>query len=318
VDWILFDKTGTLTKGEFRVIEVLGFGKDEKEIIQIAASLEAKSEHVIGKSIISKLHEEGQKLLEVKNFRAIAGQGVTGEVVGSKASVGTAKLMQDNGVAIKPEQISRISSLEQSGATVIYVGSDSALIGAIALADTIKPESRQVISELKSLGKQVAMITGDNEAVAKYVADELEIDKVFSRVLPEDKVNKVRELQKGGFKVMMVGDGVNDAPALTQSEVGVAIGAGTDVAVASSEIVLVKSNPMDIVKLIKLSQATMSKMKQNLVWAVGYNALAIPVAAGVFFSWGFILRPEWGAIAMTLSSIIVVINALLLKRVKLG
>ena len=317
IDWILFDKTGTLTKGEFGVIEILGFGKDEKQVIQIAGSLEAKSEHVIGKAIVVKARALQQKLLEVKNFRAVSGHGITGEISSGQIAVGTAKLIQDNNIEIDQEHVSRVSSLENNGATVVYVASANRLIGAIALADTIKAESKQVISELKSLGKHVAMITGDHVAVAKSVAKDLGIEKYFARVMPEDKVSKVRELQQGGAKVMMVGDGVNDAPALTQSEVGVAIGAGTDVAAASSEIVLVKSNPMDIVKLIKLSEATMSKMKQNLVWAVGYNALAIPVAAGVFFSWGLILRPEWGAIAMTLSSIIVVINALMLRRVKL-
>jgi len=318
VDWILFDKTGTLTKGEFRVIEVLGFGKDEKEVLQIAGSLEAKSEHPIAMSIVQKAQSESRKILLVKDFRAIAGQGVVGAVEGSRVAVGTAKLMQDNQIEVNQEQMRRIASLEQNGATVVYVASNTALIGAIALADTIKPESKQAVALLRAMGKQVAMITGDHDAIAKSVSETLGIDKYFSRVLPEDKVRKVRELQKNGQKVMMVGDGVNDAPALTQAEVGVAIGAGTDVAAASSEIVLVKSNPLDIVKLIKLSQATMRKMHQNLFWAVGYNALAIPIASGVFFSWGIVLRPEWGAIAMTVSSVIVVVNALMIRRIKLS
>jgi len=307
-----------LTKGEFRVIEVLGFGKDEKEVLQIAGSLEAKSEHPIAMSIVQKAQSESRKILLVKDFRAIAGQGVVGAVEGSRVAVGTAKLMQDNQIEVNQEQMRRIASLEQNGATVVYVASNTALIGAIALADTIKPESKQAVALLRAMGKQVAMITGDHDAIAKSVSETLGIDKYFSRVLPEDKVRKVRELQKNGQKVMMVGDGVNDAPALTQAEVGVAIGAGTDVAAASSEIVLVKSNPLDIVKLIKLSQATMRKMHQNLFWAVGYNALAIPIASGVFFSWGIVLRPEWGAIAMTVSSVIVVVNALMIRRIKLS
>jgi P-type E1-E2 ATPase len=289
--------------------------------LQIAASLEAKSEHTIAKSIVSKAKSESLKLLVVQEFKAIAGHGVMGSLElrgkSSEIVVGTVKLMQDNKIELNSEYVQKVANLEEQGATVVYVAIDGSLSGIIALADVVKDESKSAIKELKELGKQVAMVTGDNEAVAKYVADELGIDKVFSRVLPEDKVNKVRELQEGGSKVMMVGDGVNDAPALTQAEVGVAIGAGTDVAAASSEIILVKNNPLDIVKLIKLSKATMSKMKQNLVWAVGYNALAIPVAAGVFFSWGLILRPEWGAIAMTASSVIVVINALMLKRISL-
>jgi P-type Cu2+ transporter len=318
VDWILFDKTGTLTQGEFGVIEVVGFSVDEEDVIRTAASLEVKSEHVIAQSIVAQSGSERQKLLDVEEFKAIAGHGVTGRVNSEDVVVGTVKLMQDNGIELKQEQVQRISSLEQSGNTVVYVAASGKLVGVIALSDSIKPESKQAIEELKSLGKQVAMITGDHEVVAKSVSEYLGIDKYFAKVLPEDKVNKVKELQKGGQRVMMVGDGVNDAPALTQAEVGVAIGAGTDVAVASSEIVLVKSNPLDIVKLVKLSQATMRKMKQNLVWATGYNLVAIPVAAGVLASWGFFLRPEWGAIAMTASSIIVVINALLLKRVSLS
>jgi len=313
-DWILFDKTGTLTRGEFGVTRVVGFGEDEKNVILTAASLESRSEHVIARAIIAAAKTEYRALLTVTDFRAIAGQGIVGKVGLRRVMVGTVKLMQDNGIQILPEQMRRISSLEEEGNTVIYVGAGRMLIGVIALADSIKPESKQAIVELKALGKQVAMITGDHGAVAQSVAEQLGIDKYFAKVLPEDKVNKVQELQKGGQKVMMVGDGVNDAPALTQAEVGVAIGAGTDVAIASSELVLVNSNPLDIVRLIRLSRATMRKMKQNLVWAVGYNALAIPVAAGVFFSWGFVLRPEWGAIAMTLSSIIVVINAFLLRR----
>jgi len=315
IDWILFDKTGTLTNGEFGVIEVVGFNADEHDVIKMAASLESKSEHVIAKSIVAKAKSERQNLLPVNNFKAIAGHGVIGTVDSKEVIVGTVKLMQDNGIELQSEYVKRISSLEQRGNTVVYVAQDKKLIGVVALADAIKPESKQAIAELKLLGKQVAMITGDQDVVAKSVAEALGIDKYFSRVLPEDKVNKVKELQKGGFKVMMVGDGVNDAPALTQSEVGVAIGAGTDVAVASSEIVLVKNNPLDIVKLVILSKATMRKMKQNLGWALGYNIVAIPLAAGVLGSWGIFLRPEWGAIAMTLSSVIVVINALMLRRI---
>jgi len=322
VDWILFDKTGTLTKGEFGIREAQSFGSmQEDEILQIAASLEFKSEHMIAQSITREAKDKNLELLEVQDFKSISGQGVIGSLgLRGKVSeiiVGNMKLMQDNGIELNSEHVQKVADLEKQGSTVVYVAIDSELVGVIILADVVKDESKFAIEELKKLGKKVAMVTGDNEAVAKYVANELGIDKVFSRVLPEDKVNKVRELQEGGYKVMMVGDGVNDAPAITQSEVGVAIGAGTDVAAASSEIILVKNNPLDIVKLIKLSTATMAKMKQNLIWAVGYNVLAIPMAAGVFFSWGLILRPEWGAIAMTLSSIIVVINALMLRRVKL-
>ncbi|MDZ4221391.1 MAG: HAD-IC family P-type ATPase, partial [Patescibacteria group bacterium] len=267
--------------------------------------------------------EQGLALLKVKGFKAIAGQGVCARVqdaAGEAAEVvvGTTKLLQDYGIELGREHVQTVSALERKGATVGYVPSRKTCIGVIALSDAVKDESTQAVAELEAMGMAVAMITGDNEAVAKHVAHELGIQKYFSRVLPEDKVKKVQVLQSGGKKVMMVGDGINDAPALTQADVGVAIGAGTDVAAASSEIILVKSNPLDIVTLIKLSRAAGSKMKQNLAWALGYNIVAIPLAAGALGSWGIFLRPEWGAIAMTLSSVIVVINALLLKRLPLA
>ncbi len=317
VDWVLFDKTGTLTQGAFGVSEVITFVEGTKDIIQLAASLEAKSEHVIAHAIVEKAEQDKQSLIPVKKFKAIPGHGVVGVIGSGTLMVGTIKLMEDNTVVIDNQYREKIASLEQEGNTVVYVSENNTLRGVIALSDTIKEESKQAIAELKTLGKQVAMITGDHDAVAQQVAQTLGIDTYFAQVLPEDKVNKVQELQKDGTRVMMVGDGINDAPALTQADVGVAIGAGTDVAVASSEIVLVKNNPLDIVKLVKLSRATMSKMKQNLVWATGYNVIAIPIAAGMLAHWNFFLRPEWGAIAMTLSSIVVVVNALLLKKISL-
>jgi len=321
IDWVLFDKTGTLTQGAFGVSDVLLFG-DENNALQLAASVESRSEHMIAQSIVAYAKDQNLSLREVQDFKAIPGHGVFGRVhVGdgsiAEVVVGTTQLLQDYGIVLERKHLEQVASLEEKGATVIYVASRKKIAAVIALADMVKPESRDAITSLHGLGVHVAMITGDNEAVARSVARELGIEKYFSRVLPEDKVNKVKALQSGGQKVMMVGDGVNDAPALTQADVGVAIGAGTDVAVASADIVLVKSNPSDIVKLINLSHATGVKMKQNLVWATGYNAIAIPVAAGALAHWNFFLRPEWGAIAMTLSSVIVVVNALLLRRVKL-
>lgn len=323
IGWVLFDKTGTLTHGTFGVSDIVVFGGEKDALLQYAASVESHSEHTIGRSIAEHAKEQGMALLKVKGFKAIAGQGVFARVQDANGEaaevvVGTVKLLQDYGIELGREHVHIVSELEHKGATVVYVASRKKLIGVIALSDTVKDESKQAVRDLEAMGMRVAMITGDNEAVAKHVARELGIQKYFSRVLPEDKVKKVQELQSGGKKVMMVGDGVNDAPALTQSDVGVAIGAGTDVAAASSEIILVKSNPLDVVSLIKLSRATSTKMKQNLVWALGYNIVAIPLAAGALGSWGIFLRPEWGAIAMTLSSVIVVINALLLKRLPLG
>jgi len=322
VEWILFDKTGTLTSGEFGVAEALAFDGDEKMLLAQAAALESRSEHTIARSIVDHALLQNLKLEAIMDFKAIAGGGVVGKVhTGdggvAELAVGTAGLMQKQDIRLEPKQVEAVALREKRGETVIYVGRNGTLAGILALSDTAKDESKQAIQELKKLGKQIAMITGDNEQVAQSIARELGIDTVFARVLPEDKVNKVKELQYHGAKVMMVGDGVNDAPALTQADVGVAIGAGTDVAAASAEIILVKNNPLDVVKLVTLSGATMVKMKQNLAWATGYNVIAIPVAAGALAHWHFFLRPEWGAIAMTFSSVIVVINALLLRRARL-
>lgn len=326
VNWVMFDKTGTLTKGEFGVSDIVTFDKqDEKELLRIAASLEQHSEHVIGKAIVSGAKEKNIALEKTTSFKNVAGKGITGNFHIQDQTygvvIGTKTLLKEKNIEINEKQRTTVDELEGKGMTVVLVAVDGKLAGLIALSDIIKQESKQAIHALKRLGVKVAMLTGDNKATAHYVAKEIGIDKVFAEVLPEDKVKAVQELQEKsgeGAVVMMVGDGINDAPALTQADVGVAIGAGTDVAIESAEIVLVKNNPLDIVKLINLSHHTMRKMKQNLAWATGYNLVAIPAAAGIFATWGIILRPEWGAIAMTLSSVIVVINALLLKRVKLS
>ncbi len=224
--------------------------------------------------------------------------------------------MTEKGFA-KGEPPAEVNRLSEQGKTVIFVADGKKLHGAIALADMIRDESREAVNALKAAGVQVAMLTGDNRRVAEYVAKELQLDTFFAEVLPGDKSAKIKELQDKGLNVAMVGDGINDAPALVQANVGIAIGAGTDVAVESAKVVLVKNDPRDIARLIALSRATMSKMKQNLVWATGYNAIAIPMAAGVLQPLGIILRPEWGALVMALSSIIVVANALLLRKAKL-
>jgi Cu2+-exporting ATPase len=212
----------------------------------------------------------------------------------------------------------RLAELERQGKTVVYAAADGRLVGAIGLADLIREESREAVHALREMGLQVAMLTGDSQAVADWAAGELDLDIVFAEVRPEQKSEKIKELQGQGKVVAMVGDGINDAPALVRADVGIAIGAGTDVAIESADVVLVKNDPRDVVGLIRLSRATMSKMRQNLIWATGYNVVAIPAAAGVLQPWGIILRPEWGALIMSASTIIVALNALLLRRTRLG
>lgn len=317
VNYVLFDKTGTLTKGDFGVSEVVSLSKtSETEILQRAASIDQNSEHVIAKSIVQAAKNKKQKLVKVTDFKYITGKGVTGKIENGDIYVGNQALMLEMKLDTKLAD-EKATTFSSQGKTVIYVGSSTEVAGLITLSDVIKEESYNAVETLQRLGLKVAMLTGDNHETAEYVAKELKLDTFFAEVLPEDKIAKVKELQKGNQVVMMVGDGVNDAPALTQADVGIAIGAGTDVAVASSEIVLVKSNPLDIVKLIQLGKKTRQKMVQNLIWATGYNIIAIPLAAGVLVPIGIILRPEWGALAMSASSIIVVANALLLRKTSL-
>jgi P-type Cu2+ transporter len=299
VDWVVFDKTGTLTKGDFGVVSVTG------NVLGIAGSLEQHSSHVIGEAIVKYAKEKGIKLAEVKSFKNIAGQGILGRISQKEYRVGNAALVGK-------------TETESEAKTVVYVAEGQKVLGKILLADQVKPESLGAINSLHRLGVKVAMITGDNEAVAQAVAKELDIDTYFAKVLPEEKYKYVDKLQQEGERVTMFGDGVNDAPALTQADVGVAVGAGTDVAVEAGDVVLTRSNPQDIVSLIMLGKRTYHKMVENLVWALGYNVVAIPAAAGVFMPWGLRLRPEMGAIAMSLSSVIVVVNAFRLKRANLG
>ena len=306
--YVIFDKTGTLTKGVFEVTDIVGNNK----VLAYAAAIEAHSEHIIGKGITTRAKKEKISVSSVKNFKAVPGKGAEGLVDGMKVYVGNYALMQqikikENGMKNKAEE------LASQGKTVVYVADKSQVIGLIALSDVIREESKEAIKLLQELGIKTAMLTGDNKHVASYVSKELGLDTFFAEVLPEDKVKKVKELQKEG-KVAMVGDGVNDAPALTQADIGIAIGAGTDVAVESADVVLVKNNPIEVAQLIRLSKETKKKMKQNLWWAAGYNIIAIPVAAGVLYPYGIMLRPEWGALLMAGSSIIVVVNALLLRR----
>jgi len=305
---ILFDKTGTLTKGEFGVTDIVSFdkGMDKAELLKYAASVEARSEHPIAKGIVSS----SKKTFAVKDFRATAGKGTEGRVNGKEVKVVSPGYLKENNIKADDE---RTRKLTAQGKTVVFVMIDGKLRGAIALADIIRPESKEAIKRLKEMGIKCMMITGDNKEVAKWVADEIGLDEYFAEVLPDKKVEKVKEVQARGMIVAMTGDGVNDAPALAQADVGIAIGAGTEVTVATADIILVRSNPLDAVSIVGLSRATYRKMLQNLGWATGYNVLAIPLAAGALYSFGIVLSPAVGAALMSLSTIIVAINARFLK-----
>jgi len=279
------------------------------EILGLAASVELYSEHPIAKGIASSVEEKK----DVKNFRAIPGKGAEGLVDGKKVMVVSPGYLRENKINISDD---RVGTLSSQGKTVVFVLLEGELVGAVALADVIRKESGRAISLLKEMGIKVIMLTGDNEKVAAWVSGELGLDEYFAEVLPHEKAEKVREVQKRGLVVAMTGDGVNDAPALATADVGIAIGAGTDVAVETADIVLVKSSPLDAVAIIGLAKATYRKMVQNLLWATGYNAVAIPLAAGVLFSRGILLSPAVGALLMSLSTVIVAVNSRFLKVVK--
>src|SRR3989344_1515155 len=313
INYVVFDKTGTLTKGEFGVekIVVSDPKNSEKNLLEFASAVYVHSEHSIAQGIVIEAKKQGLQIPKVSDFKSFPGKGASGKVNGKKIIAGNKTLMDELG--FKNSDL----NLENTG-TAVYVGIDGKIIGGIVLQDQIREESKRTIKRLHEMGIKTAILTGDTNDVAQKVGEELNIDTVFAQVLPKDKVNKVKELQDKGNIVAMVGDGVNDAPSLTQAHVGIAIGAGTDVAVESAEIVLMKNDPMDVVKAISLSRKTNSKMVQNLAWATGYNVFAIPMASGILYpSFGILLRPEWAALLMSASSIIVVLNALLLRRTKL-
>ncbi len=313
---IVFDKTGTLTEGQFSVMEVVPLSSiDSEELLTIAASLESQSEHPIAQGVVRGAKERGLELRPVSDFRAIPGRGAVGRVGGREVAVVSPGYLREKGVL--PED-DRTAALVEKGHTVVYVLVDDSPVGALALADVIRPESREAIAKLRSMGVRTMMLTGDNRYVAKWVADELGLDEYFAEVLPHEKSEKIREIQSRGLTVAMVGDGVNDAPALAQADIGIAIGAGTDVAVETADIVLVRDDPRDAVAILGLARATYRKMVQNLVWATGYNAAAIPLAAGVLYSAGILLSPAIGAVLMSLSTVIVAINARLLRVEKEG
>ncbi len=316
---IIFDKTGTLTRGQPEVTDIVTNGQmTNDKLLELVASVEQSSEHPLAQAIVNKAKAQNLALVEAKDFDSIPGHGAKATVNGKTVLVGNRKLMDDNRIAFDGLAQSA-DSLEGTGRTVIYAAVDNKMGGLIAIADAPRDTSKATVAKLKVLGIQVAMLTGDNRATAERIAQELGIETVFAEVLPRQKADKVKELQAQGKRVAMVGDGVNDAPALAQADVGIAIGAGTDVAMEAADVVLMKSDPFDVVKAIQLSKATVGKMTQNLWWAAGYNTIAFPIAAGVFFpAFGLMLRPEIGAIAMSGSSLIVAVNALLLKYTRLN
>ena len=317
-NYVIFDKTGTLTNGEFGVTNIAVFGEIKKEnATGIAASLEKNSSHIIGQSIVKYAKNQKIKISEIDDFQNIAGKGVRASISGKKYFAGNKVLMKDIGVSFEDKILEIEKKFLDKGETVVFIADENYILGIISLSDEIKKESYKTIEGLHNLGIKVAMLTGDNRKVASKVALGLNIDTYFAEVLPEDKYKRIKELQDKGNIVLMVGDGVNDAPALTQADVGIAIGAGVDVAVEAGDVVLVGNNTQDIIRLLILSKKVYRKMIQNLFWALGYNIAAIPAAAGAFAFFGFFLRPELGALLMSLSTVIVVINALTLKKINL-
>lgn len=307
IDAIVFDKTGTLTKGEFGVSDVVSLDEnmEKEEILKYAASIESNSEHPIAKGII----DSSESAYPVENFSAIAGKGAQGIVNNKDVKVVSPGYLKEEGISYPEEKVKDIAI---QGKTVVFVVIEGNAVGAIALEDVLRPESKETIGRLKEMGIKCIMLTGDHKHVAKRVAGQIGLDEYFAGVLPGEKASRIKEVQERGLTVAMVGDGINDAPALAQADIGIAIGAGTDVAVETADIVLVKSNPLDVLAIIELSRATYSKMIQNLFWATGYNALAIPLAAGVLYQQGILLSPAAGAVLMSLSTIIVAVNARLL------
>ena len=313
---IIFDKTGTLTEGKPRVTDVLvAEGVAENELLRLAGAAEARSGHPLAQAVLDELERRGLSNDQtVEDFENIAGYGVRASVDGRQILVGAARLLERFSVPLG-SLAETADRLINEGKTIIVVAIDGRAAGVIAAADIVRPNAARAIADLKAMGIEPVMMTGDTKRTAEAVAKQVGIDRVFAEVLPEDKAAGVKQLQAEGKFTAMVGDGVNDAPALAQADLGIAIGAGTDVAVETGDIVLMKSDPADVLAAIRLSKATVRKMKQNLFWAAIYNVIAIPIAAGVLYPWlGIMLRPEFGALAMSASSITVVSNALLLRR----
>ena len=311
---IVFDKTGTLTVGEFGVSDIVSF-ISENELLKLTASIELNSEHVIAKAIVNYVRDKGIKVTKADEFKALPGKGAYGKVGKKTVYVGSVNLLDELKIEVNNQ---KIKELQEQGKTVVFTVVDGKLSGAIALADSIRRESYEAVKKLKEKGLKVYMLTGDSQEVASWVAKELGVDKHFARVLPEKKAEAIKLLKKEGYRVAMVGDGVNDAPALVTADVGIAIGAGTDVAIESADIILVKNDPEDVVKAIEISRKTYSKMVQNLWWAAGYNIITIPIAAGILSSFGVTLPAAVGALIMSLSTVIVALNTQTLRKYEPG
>jgi Cu2+-exporting ATPase len=319
LDVVIFDKTGTLTRGEQGLAGVATAegGLSEEQVLAQASAVEGDSEHMIARAMVASARQRNIRVLPMSDFQALPGRGVQATVNGRILQVGGPRLLEQQGVRM-PEQLAHQTKVwGERGQTVVYLVEGRHVLAAFALADVIRPESREAVALLKQQGVRVAMLTGDSQEVARWVASELGIDEYFAQVLPEQKSEKVKEFQRRGAQVAMVGDGVNDAPALAQADVGIAIGAGTDVARASAGIVLVKNDPRDVARIIELSKASYRKMVQNLAWAVGYNVIALPLAAGVLAPLNVVLPPAIGALLMSLSTVVVALNAQTLRGLQL-
>jgi Cu2+-exporting ATPase len=318
VDVVIFDKTGTLTEGQFGVVALATTpGWDEERALALALAVEGDSEHSIARGIRREAEKRGLSPVEVSDFQALKGRGIRANFEGQPVYVGGPRLLEMLYLTLPDALADFGAEAGRKGQTVVYLVAGEAPVAAFALADVVRAESRRAVQALQEMGIQVGMLTGDSQAVANAVAEDLGITTVFAEVLPEDKDKKVIELQGQGQRVAMVGDGVNDAPALTRADVGIAIGSGTDVAIESAGIILVQNNPLDVVKIFRLSRATYNKMIQNLIWASGYNIIALPLAAGVLAPWGVNLSPAAGAVLMSLSTVIVAVNAQLLRGAQL-
>jgi Cu2+-exporting ATPase len=317
LDTVVLDKTGTLTRGEPQVVAVVTTdGTDEGELLRLVAAVERESEHPLAEAIVKAAEERKLVPPRADRFEAVPGHGALATVEGRRVAVGNARLLERERVSLDG-LAERASSLAGEGRTVVHVALDGAAAGLIAIADAPRETAVAAVGALKELGLKPVMLTGDNQATAARIAAEVGIDEVLAEVLPGEKAAKVAELQRQGRRVAMVGDGVNDAPALAQADVGIAIGAGTDVAIETADVVLMRSDPLDIATTVSISRGTVHKMRQNLGWAIGYNSLALPIAAGVFEPFGLTLRPEIAAISMSGSSVLVAVNALALKRLQL-
>ncbi|MFH1012379.1 MAG: heavy metal translocating P-type ATPase [Candidatus Peregrinibacteria bacterium] len=319
INAMVFDKTGTLTRGKPEVTDVVDFGETDQEgVMRIAASLEKLSEHSLAEAIVTHAEENGIVFSEVADFRAIPGHGVQGVIDGKKYFLGNLKMMTDVAGIPYEKAEKKLHRLEQAGKTAMLLASERGIMGIVAVADTLKENALEAVRELQKRGIEVYMLTGDNRRTAEAIAAQAGIKHVLAEVLPEDKANEVKKLQDAGFKVAMVGDGINDAPALAQADLGIAMGSGTDVAMESGGIVIIKNDLRDVLTAIQLSRETVNKIKQNMFFALFYNVIGIPIAARVFAVWGLILKPELAGLAMALSSISVVSNSLLLKRFRPG